>query len=123
MPSIPSPSSIKCQIRELRGTEVYKFVASDHPDHLHHEKLAPITQRDGLVEGDVILVPALIGKGFFLMTVKADNGGLRAEEAQALRAEADKLVALLRFGEDERNAWVCTGLMNMRGLERLKVTL
>ncbi len=115
--------AIKFQIRELQGTEVFKYLAADHPDHLHREKLVPITQKDGLVAGDVVLIPALIGGGFFLMTVRASEDGQLMAEADQLTASADKLLALLRFGEDERKAWICTGLINTRGLEKLRIAL
>lgn len=116
-------SDTKSQIREYRGTEVFKYYAADHPDHIHREKLVPITQKEGLVAGDVVLIPALIGGGFFLMTVQANENGEVLAEADQLLASADKLLAVLRFGEDERNAWICTGLINKRGLEKLRVTL
>lgn len=113
----------KFQIREYRGTEVFKYLAADHPDQLHREKLVPITQKDGLVAGDVVLIPALIGGGFFLMTVRASENGQLTAEAEEIVASADKLLAILRFGEDERKSWVCTGLINTRGLEKLRITL
>jgi hypothetical protein len=113
---------IKFQVREYQGTEVFKYLAEDHPDHLHREKLQPITQKEGLVPGDVVLIPALIGGGFFLMTVQADEDGLLAE-ADEILASSDQMMALLKFGEDERKAWVCTGLINKRGLEKLRSSL
>lgn len=109
------PNELKFQIREYQGTEVFKYRAADHPDRIHREKLLPLTQREDLAPEDLILVPSLVGSGFFLMTVKEAEDGLFAE--------ADKLMAILRFGEDDRNSWVCAGLINKRGLEKLRITL
>ena len=115
---------LKFQIREYQGTEVFKYRAADHPDHIHQERLLPLTQRGDLAPEDVILVPALVGGGYFLMTVKESPEGLQGEaQTRELCAEADKLLAILRFGEDERNAWICVGLINKRGLEKLRITL
>jgi hypothetical protein len=101
-------------IRERQGTPVFKFRAEDHPDAIDAAKLADITREDGLVPGDKILVPGLMG-GYHLLTVEAHPEG-------GLSAKNDSLLAILEFGKDDRGAWVCTGLVNKRVLSKLRIT-
>jgi hypothetical protein len=42
------------------------------------------------------------------MTVKGGGKGFSAY--------SEKLSAVLEFGQDNRNAWVCVGLINMNGI-------
>lgn len=112
------------QTKYYQGTEVFKFRAEDHPDQFHWEKLQPIQEREGLVAGDVVLIPALIGEGFFPMTVQEDLTGPMKDVAERVaESQSGKWRALLNFGKDDRKSWVCTGLLNTRGLEKLQVTL
>ncbi len=107
--------TLNFQIREYRGTQIFKYYAADHPQGIDTEKLVSITQKDGLEVGELVLIPGLVGGGYHLMKVIKDDYGV-------LYAEEDKLLAVLTFGEDERAAWCCTGLINKRGLEKLKIT-
>lgn len=108
-------SELKWTIREYQGTEVFKYLASDHPEKgIDPAKFVPMKAESDLQVGDEIAVPGLVG-GYHLMTVeKGESGGLFAKN--------EKLLAILEFGKDDRNAWVCGGLINTRGLAKLKVT-
>lgn len=108
------PVKINFTIREYMGIEVFKYNAEDHPNGIAKDKLVPITSKDGLGVGDVILVPALMG-GYYLMKVEKDDNG-------TLSAQGDKLIAVLEFGKDDRGAWICGGLINTRGLLKLEIT-
>jgi hypothetical protein len=110
----PELREIGFTIRERQGTPVFKFLAEDHAENLDLTKLVDITQEEGLVAGDRILVPGLMG-GYHLLTVEAHPEG-------GLSAHNDRLLAILEFGKDERNAWVCTGLINRKGLLKLRIT-
>jgi hypothetical protein len=101
-------------VREVIGTTVFKYNAADHPDHLDTSKLVPLTQEQDLATGDSILVPAPSG-GYYFMIVQANEDG-------GLIAVNDKLMALLDFGKDDRKAWVCSGIVNLRGLEKFRIT-
>lgn len=98
-------------VREYLGCEVYPY-KPDAEGKLPPQ-LEPIKTEDGLKEGMQILVPSLVG-GFHIMTVmKEDN---------ELYARGEKLMGALEFAkEDGRNAWVCVGLINMRGVEKLEL--
>lgn len=104
----PNTKPIGFVVREYMGTPVFLYPGEDFKE----EDLIPITTRDGLKEGDEILIPGLMG-GYHKMTVKGSENGLSAE--------GERAIGVLAFGEDDRNAWICGGLINMRGITRLKV--
>lgn len=106
---------IKWTVREYQGTEVFRYNAADHPNGLDSSKLIPVRQKDGIVEGDHILVAALTG-GYHLMKVDPSESG------ESLYGVGDKLMAVLEFGRDDRECWVCSGLINLRGVEKLRIT-
>lgn len=104
----PNHKPIGFTIREYMGTEVFLY-----PGEKFTEKdLVPITIREGLKPGDEILIPGLFG-GYHKMTIHGSEKGLSARN--------EDLSAILAFGEDDRNAWVCGGLINNRGISRLRV--
>ena len=96
-------------VREYLGPEIHKF----DPDQPPGQGLAPIRKDDELKPGDQILVPG-IGDELILMTVERDEYGV-------LHGKAGELMAVLEFSNDDREAWVCTGLVNLKGLDRLKI--
>jgi len=70
--------------------------------------------RFDLCEGDEVLVPGLMG-GYHVMTVTRDQYG-------EVSAKGEQLMAALEFDEDRgAGAWVCVGLINLRGIEKLTV--
>jgi hypothetical protein len=96
-------------VREYAGSEVYLFTS----ESFSMEDLVPLTTRESLKAGDEILVPSL-GVGYLKMTVVERNG--------ELSAESEGLLGVLEFGKDDRNAWVCGGLINKRGVAHLKLS-
>lgn len=70
-----------------------------------------INVKEDLLIGQEIYVPGLFG--WIKMVVKC-NGG-------SIYAESEHMLSALCFGEDDRNAWVCGGLINKRGLKKLEI--
>lgn len=112
----PSKREIGLVIRERNGVEIHKFEEGrkyERDEDGRWKDLAPITEEGDLRAGDKILVPGLMGE-LFVMSVEADKYG-------ALTARGEHLSAVLEFGKDDRHAWVCVGLINLRGLQRLEI--
>ncbi len=101
----PPAADAKFTVQEFRGMTIYRHPAEPAPWPGEREM---ILERDALKAGDQVLVPGLTG-GLIPMTI-------HATEDERLMAKSEHLMAVLEFGEDARNAWVCTGLINLRGV-------
>lgn len=109
LPADPEKPAIGWTVQERSGFEVY--LKPSAPPYID---LPPITEKDGLKAGDEILVPSIFGGTFLLMIVEKDEHG-------ELYGSSNQLMAILEFGKDDRHAWVCDGLINTRGLEKLQL--
>lgn len=90
-------------VKEYLGAEIYRPNDTD----------TPLTSRDDVKLGDEVWVP-VIG-GYFAMIVKQLDDG-------RLYADSDWLSAYLEFGGDDRGSWCSVGVVNKRGLEKLRIT-
>jgi hypothetical protein len=73
----------------------------------------PITDKDAVHEGSVVLIPHPLG-GMGAYQIKKNEDG-------TLSGHSGSTMALLGFGEDERQCWVCGGLMNLDSIMRLDI--
>ena len=89
--------------REYMGTEIYK------PGDMETR----LTKKDDVKAGVTVLVPGL-GHAWWLMIVKEEGG--------VLYGHADKMMAVLEYDQDDRHCWVCGGLINTRGLQKLTLS-
>jgi len=74
----------------------------------------PITDRDGLVPGQWVLVwggPMQVGKH--------QHGP--GEDDWELQLKSGDTIGILEYGQDDRNCWVCGGVFNKRALEKLEI--
>lgn len=96
-------NEIGWQCYEVIGSEVY---LESKPDE-------PLKNYDDLQPGVKILVPSLFGD-YFLMEVKKDSFGelYGGDETHACNLE---------FAKDDRKCWVTTGLINLKGIRKLKL--
>lgn len=116
-PDDPNQKPLGWVVHERNGIEVHKYDEAreyERDAEGRWKGLEPITEEGALRAGDKILVHGLFGE-LFIMTVEADEAG-------GLCGRCDQLLALLEYGKDDRRAWVCTGLVNLRGVERLKLS-
>jgi len=99
--------TISFLVREYIGSYV-------HLDRgpLSENELKPLTELEDLQDGSLVLVRA--HSGHYRMTVKEEGGRLIAYSGD--------LQALLEFGQDDRKAWISTGVINMKGLKKLEVS-
>jgi len=91
-------------VREYNGSEVYRF------DVLNQVLEVPLTGKDDIKPGMALAVPGLMG-GYHKMTVSDDCTG----------ANNENLYASLEFNSDDRECWTCTGLINLKGVEKLSL--
>jgi hypothetical protein len=101
----PNQKPLGWVIKERNGVEVTKDL----------ETKALIIERDALRIGDTIYVPGLLG-GYHVLTIEAGDheGELRARSKEGL-------LGILEFGGDDRNAWICIGLVNLRGISKVEL--
>lgn len=106
--------AVRFSVREYMGTEIFMHPGFELPSGgIDESQLRPILNKNDLTVGSQILVPGLFG-GYHLMSIfQADNGDLYAK--------GETLMAALEFAGDDRGSWVCTGLINLRGVEKLKI--
>jgi hypothetical protein len=71
-----------------------------------------ITREDALKPGMAVLV-ADLGGGYALYVVESTGEGLGGRSGE--------MVAFFEFGQDDRQCWICTGVANLKGLERLEI--
>lgn len=107
-PDDPNQKPLGFSVSERLGCNVYRLNEGSTS-----VVEVPLTNKDDLVEGMTLGVPALMG-GYHVMKVKKDEYG-------EMHAQDDKLLAVLKFGEDDRHAWICVGLINTRGLKNLRL--
>jgi hypothetical protein len=105
-PDDPKQKTIGFACYDRQGTTVYRL----DDDFRCGVAKNPITRREDLHEGDEIVVAALTG-GYHGMKIKEDEYG-------ELQAEGEGLAALLKFGEDDRECWVCLALVNLQGIKK-----
>ncbi len=109
---------------EVNGVEVHKYVEGSEPsrDEVGRwQGLESIGDREGIKPGDQILVPDLFGD-LLIMRVEADQHGVLSARSQKEDGTPGGLVAILAFGEDDRDCWACTGLINLKGIEKLELS-
>lgn len=75
----------------------------------------PITEEDAIQVGSVILCPGLMG-GFHVGTVERT-----AEGDWSFTTPGGGLWGGLEFGKDDRKAWVCSGVANLKALMKLEL--
>ena len=107
LPADPEQKPIGFVCHEYMGARVYKML-----DGVPVEE--PLKNRDDIRVGTELAVPALMG-GYHVMTVEKDEYG-------QFTAKGGHLSAILRFGEDDRQCWVCVGLVNLGAVRKLMVT-
>ncbi len=83
--------------------------------------LEPIFVKDAIKVGSKVLVHGFYGD-LFLMTVEQDEDGNYAAVSEKEDGTRGDLMGLLAFGEDDRKCWVCTGLVNLRGVTKLEIS-
>ena len=111
-----NPNDLHFVVHEYVGVEIHKYEENHSYERDSEGRwvgLAPIQEKADLRAGEKILVHGLMGE-LFVMTVKADEYGV-------LCGMGDKLMAVLEYAED-RHAWVCGGLVNLLGIEKLRLT-
>lgn len=105
----PKRLTLGWTVQEYNGVEVYKI--DRKAIRVIEEQL--VHQHD-IQEGVELAVPSLMG-GYHAMKVTRDGYG-------KLFAESAGLVAILEFAKDDRQCWICIGLVNTRGLKGLSIT-
>lgn len=105
----PNQQPIGFRCYERQGVEVFRIDRTLDPPVVQE----PLTCEGDLQEGMELAVPGLM-RGYHVMTVRRD-------ELDGLYAQGETLMAVLRFAEDERHAWVCIGLVNLRGIKKLSI--
>jgi hypothetical protein len=116
-PDVPKAKPIGFTVRDYQGVEIHKYEEGrqyERDEDGRWKDLEPVTEEGALHAGDKILVHGLTG-GLMLMTVEANSDGI-------LHGVSGFLSARLEFGKDDRHAWVCTILVNIRGVEKLQLT-
>lgn len=95
----PEEHMVGWQVHCYSGAKVYLLTELEVVEE-------PITDRAALTSGVSVAVPSFFG-GFHHMVIKDDS-------KERLYAETldGKLGAFIHFGLDERNCWVCTGLIS-----------
>jgi hypothetical protein len=97
LPRDPDAPLIGWLVKEYSGPAVYLFISGTVQE-------TPVTDKSALQPGTQIAVPGM-GGGYHLMEVKT--------EAWAETADG-RLGAFLRFGEDDRQCWVMSSLVNTK---------
>lgn len=119
----PEGRTIGFTCREYMGAEIHLYNGTPpERDENGWVGLEPITDRDGTKISDKVLVHGLFGE-LFLMTVDRRMGD---ESFIAVTVREDGtpggMMGHLKFGEDDRNCWVCTGLFNLRAVRKLELS-
>lgn len=110
----PTESKVGWTVRGYLGSEVYRHDLSVYSGgFVDVSKLSPITEESGLSDGDELMVRGIAGFHLMRFTRESEGRG---------RAESGELSGLLEFGSDDRRAWVCTGLFNLRALKKLSLS-
>lgn len=83
--------------------------------------LESVTDENAIKAGTEILVHGMFGE-LYRMTVEEDGYGKLSARTRNPDESPGSLVGMLSFGEDDRGAWVCGGLLNTRGLKKLELS-
>jgi hypothetical protein len=101
--SEPNPVKIGFKCYEYLGCEIRKEGVEE-----------ALLKEDDIKEGDEILSPTY--HGYMRMVVhRSEDGSLYGEDPNG------RWISPLEFNKDDRHAWVSVGLINPRGLDRLKL--
>jgi hypothetical protein len=103
----PDRKPIGWTVRTYSGFEILRLVTPGEPG-------VTITKKEDLKVGDEILVMGLFG-GYLKMVVEQD------EDGDLFARGGEHLISSLAFGEDDRECWVSTGLINTRGIKKLEL--
>jgi hypothetical protein len=98
LPADDTRETIGWTVREYSGCDVFLLLELEMVKK-------PITDRHALKPGVSIAVPSFFRGCHHHMKVQSES------YAETLDG---KLGAFLRFGEDDRNCWVCTSLINTK---------
>tara|TARA_Y100000310_G_scaffold175594_1_gene175650 strand:+ start:2778 stop:3245 length:468 start_codon:yes stop_codon:yes gene_type:complete len=127
LPAKPEEKAIGWSCYEITGTDAYRppqdavwppttleeCRAIGVPENL-------VTTKDGLVEGEELLVQDLLGLNIATVHFHSEDG------APYGMSESGNLMFMLEFVDDrpgdEPPRWVCTGSANLKGLKRLNFT-
>lgn len=110
--------------REYLGTEIHLYEEGrqyERDERGRWLNLEPITDENALEAGVKILVHGLFGELRVMVVEASEQGKLHAIDLREDGSSEKGLMGVLSFGEDDRKAWVCGGLINLRGLKRLKL--
>lgn len=103
----PKPWQLDWYAFQLEGIEILR-----QPENREEwGQAGPILREDELKEGDKILFFGLFGE-CMPGVVKVDKYGVRYFNGSGF-------IGSLTFGHDARECWVCTGLGNLKALERI----
>jgi hypothetical protein len=103
----PSRVEITWTCEEFVGTEVLKE-GSDQP----------LTNKDDIKEGDVVLIGNLRGKYLHAHVFKDEDGWYATPPTVNSK---NKYVVPLQFASDRRKCWVALGIVNKDALKQLKL--
>ena len=121
-PDASAQKPLNWVVREYMGCEVFlhKGLRPEQDEEGRWKGLEPIKNREGLKPGDSILVTGLVGDLFVMKVIAMGQG---SGQAVAYNEKGEPcLQALLKFGSDDRQCWVCEGLVNTRGVKALELT-
>ena len=90
-------------VNEYNGVPVYLW-----DEFLKDGDKASVVTRE-LLPGEVIAVPSFTG--YYRGVVRKAEDGLFWDSGE--------VTGFLGFGEDDRNCWICCGVVNKRGLKKL----
>ena len=77
-------------------------------------KPEPIREKSGIQVGSVVLIPGLFG-GLGVYSVVESDG--------KFYGQSGGMMGVLEFGEDARNCWVCSGMVNTKATQKLELSL
>lgn len=113
------PVPLGFMVYEYLGGEVYKAKAGvSDPKSLDDFNMnVPLKNREDLKEGDKIAVRGFFGWGLFTVKVDPSEKGLKLK----LYGDSQSNIAILLFGEDDRQCWTSCGEVNKRCLDKLQL--
>mgnify|MGYP001576680460 CR=1 FL=1 len=113
---IPSDTSgshlLNWTVQQLSGVEIHLF----DPKVTEHKaicNLPLIVEENGIKVGDKIFVPLLLG-GWSIATIER-------KDVDHCWAEGEYNMFTLEFGKDVRKCWVCSCIINRKGIERIEI--
>jgi hypothetical protein len=113
----PPKEAITWTCREYSGTEI--FAAPEgmpYEDVVAHKDgfaLKPVTTREGIHDGSIIIVQDLFGFGIYIVeTTQVGLVGISKSKA---------MMAVLKFDTDDRHCWTCCGTANLKAIQKLDI--